>query len=273
MIRLEVTQLPKCSGIYMIKNTVNNKVYIGSSVNLNRRIKKHFYEIKKKFHHNKHLEKAVHKYGVENFEIYLLEVFDIITDNKLRKIEESFIEKYDSYKKGYNQLENKQSHLTRLNKSKNHIDNNKKLQSKAVIMFDKKTGDKLKEFPSVSDASRYLGTSSTNISHACKNVPHISILGHTFCYKNEYDINQNYSFQKRKIVWSEETKLKRAKSSIRSKKTYQYDLNWNLVQIYHSRSFAEKQNSFKKEALRTKVNKETPFEGYYWTHNKIEDIV
>lgn len=64
-------------GVYCIKNTINNKVYIGSSVNLQKRITRHLTELKNFKHSNKYLEKSYHKYGPENFQLFLLEECNI----------------------------------------------------------------------------------------------------------------------------------------------------------------------------------------------------
>jgi group I intron endonuclease len=54
-------------GIYKISNTINGKYYIGSSKNIHRRIKRHFYELKRGIHHSTHLQNAYNKYGKESF--------------------------------------------------------------------------------------------------------------------------------------------------------------------------------------------------------------
>lgn len=60
-------------GVYQIRNTVNNKLYIGSSKDLfNRKYNGHFKRLKKHTHPNEHLQKAYILYGEENF------VFEII---------------------------------------------------------------------------------------------------------------------------------------------------------------------------------------------------
>jgi predicted GIY-YIG superfamily endonuclease len=43
------------SGIYLIKNILDDKVYIGSSVNLKDRRYKHFWMLEKGIHDNQHL--------------------------------------------------------------------------------------------------------------------------------------------------------------------------------------------------------------------------
>jgi group I intron endonuclease len=54
-------------GIYKIINTINNKVYIGSSRNLKKREKTHFYKLDHNTHTNRHLQSAYLKYGKAAF--------------------------------------------------------------------------------------------------------------------------------------------------------------------------------------------------------------
>lgn len=61
------------SGVYKIKNKINGKVYIGSSVNLTKRKRDHFWCLKRGEHCNDHLQKAYIKYGHNNFEFEIIE--------------------------------------------------------------------------------------------------------------------------------------------------------------------------------------------------------
>lgn len=61
------------SGIYQIMNLVNNKIYIGSTNNLINRKDNHFSELKRNAHRNEHLQRAVNKYGIDNFEFKIVE--------------------------------------------------------------------------------------------------------------------------------------------------------------------------------------------------------
>jgi group I intron endonuclease len=57
----------KKSGVYRITNQINQKVYIGSAVDLERREKQHF-----RGSHNFPLRRAMKKYGAENFQFDIL---------------------------------------------------------------------------------------------------------------------------------------------------------------------------------------------------------
>lgn len=54
-------------GIYIIRNKINSMLYIGSSVDCDRRLKQHFSNLLENKHINKHLQNAYNKYGREHF--------------------------------------------------------------------------------------------------------------------------------------------------------------------------------------------------------------
>lgn len=62
------SNLINVQGIYSIRNTKNNKQYIGSSTNIGRRLQKHFSELRFNRHTNKKLQEDFNTYGVEVFE-------------------------------------------------------------------------------------------------------------------------------------------------------------------------------------------------------------
>ncbi len=61
------------SGIYLLENTVNGKVYVGSSSNLRQRRRAHTSDLKKDTHWNEHLGRAVMCYGFNAFHFCVLE--------------------------------------------------------------------------------------------------------------------------------------------------------------------------------------------------------
>lgn len=60
-------------GIYCVENMVNNKRYIGQSVDLKSRLYHHKSNLKNNKHKNRHLQFAVDKYGIDNFKFYIIE--------------------------------------------------------------------------------------------------------------------------------------------------------------------------------------------------------
>lgn len=83
--------------IYIIKNKINNKVYIGQTIkDINIRFYNH--KIASKYEDTK-FYRALKKYGIENFYIELIEQVPI---EELNKREQYWINQYDSYKNGYN---------------------------------------------------------------------------------------------------------------------------------------------------------------------------
>lgn len=84
--------MKKLVGIYCIKNLINNKVYIGSSVNIKGRLREHKRALLNGVHHSRHLQKSWDKYNEASFEWNILE---FITDPSiLRKREKELILEY-----------------------------------------------------------------------------------------------------------------------------------------------------------------------------------
>lgn len=89
------------SGIYKITNLQNNKCYIGSTKDFEKRRWTHFSRLKNNNHTNKHLQSAYNKYGADNFKF---EIVEYVEEELLLNIEQSYIddsEKEDIYNKTY----------------------------------------------------------------------------------------------------------------------------------------------------------------------------
>lgn len=100
---------PNGAGIYKLTCKVNNKVYIGKSVTINRRLNRH--KNCKTPKDNFYLHNAIIKHGWDSFTVEILELFenfDRIKDNDtLLEREAFYIKLYDSTNKlkGYNRCE------------------------------------------------------------------------------------------------------------------------------------------------------------------------
>jgi len=90
-------------GVYKITNLINNKCYVGSSINVKGRFTQHKNQLKKNKHHSIKLQRAYDKYGIENFTYTILEECSI---NEILIREQYYIDFFDCCKNGYNILPN-----------------------------------------------------------------------------------------------------------------------------------------------------------------------
>lgn len=92
------------SGIYQIRNKINNKRYIGQSYYLNKRKNDHFSALRRKQHDNLYLQNSFNKYGEDAFVFEILEYCD---KTKLNTLERYYIKKFKTNQRrfGYNQTD------------------------------------------------------------------------------------------------------------------------------------------------------------------------
>ena len=79
------------TGIYIIENLINKKVYIGQSVDINTRWYGHIHSLEKGEHSNEHLQNSWNKYGSEAFVFSVLEECE---EDKLTEREQYWIDYY-----------------------------------------------------------------------------------------------------------------------------------------------------------------------------------
>lgn len=90
------------TGIYKITNVLNNQIYIGLSVDIDKRLARHrsnYTDINNK-EYEKTLYRAFRKYGIENF---TFEVIEECSEEELSNREIYWIAYYDSFSNGYNE--------------------------------------------------------------------------------------------------------------------------------------------------------------------------
>jgi hypothetical protein len=165
--------------IYIIRNIINNKFYIGSAIGHYRRKGQHFYMLRNNCHFNKHLQASWNKYKEESF---LFEIIEFVSDiNDLENREEYWITYYntlDPYK-GYNSRKNCKTNLNlkwseqsklkfSLSKKGNkitHLDYDKvaKMNSKKISAIK---NDTILYFNSLKEASIFFNVDASVISKA-----------------------------------------------------------------------------------------------------------
>lgn len=107
------------SGIYKITCIANNKIYIGSAIDLRNRKYKHFGDLSKNKHHSIYLQRAWNKYGSDAF---TFEVIEYVLPISLIAREQYWLNKLKPFgTKGYNSAREAGSRLGMKN-SPEHIE-------------------------------------------------------------------------------------------------------------------------------------------------------
>jgi len=94
----------------MIKNKINGKFYIGSSVDIAYRWARHKRQLRNGNHHSIHLQRAWDKYGEENFEFKVIEE---CSEDITFKREQYYLDLYKSYNNDVGYIGTKQTEKTK----------------------------------------------------------------------------------------------------------------------------------------------------------------
>lgn len=97
---LKLLKGTKISGIYRILNTINNRFYIGSSINVYRRVQVHFWALENNKHVNKHLQADFDEFKIDAFVVELIEHVENI--NLLLEREQHWMNNEAAIQQGYN---------------------------------------------------------------------------------------------------------------------------------------------------------------------------
>jgi group I intron endonuclease len=100
-------------GVYIVKNLVNGKIFIGSSKNLEGKLNSMRFQLEMGSHMNNELQKDYNQFGKENFSFEILdrlepkEDSDYNYDEDLKVLEEMWMEKLQPFgEKGYHREKN-----------------------------------------------------------------------------------------------------------------------------------------------------------------------
>lgn len=91
--------MSKDTGVYLIKNLINGKVYVGSTSSFRKRWAEHLRKLNKGTHENRYLQRSWMKYGAENFSFIVSEVCE---KECLIEKEQVYIDLYKAAELGYN---------------------------------------------------------------------------------------------------------------------------------------------------------------------------
>jgi len=77
-------------GIYKIVNKTNGKYYVGSSINVDVRIRGHKLKLRKNIHENPKLQSSFNKHGIDNFDFIFVEPIEV--NENLLLIEQKYLD-------------------------------------------------------------------------------------------------------------------------------------------------------------------------------------
>ena len=209
------------SGIYAIKNKVNNKLYIGQSQNIKNRWNYHKNRLNNNKHLNKKLQNAWNKYGPDNFEFIMLEECN---KNIIDKREIYWISYYNStdIKYGYNISSGGEATSKGVKWTKEQKENaSKNKNPKEIVQIDL-NGNLINIWRSATHAARTFNTPVRSITKCVNHEGLYHTCGFIWMYKDEYD--KGFDVEKYKIEHSKNFDLE----------ILQYDLYGNLVKEWKS---------------------------------------
>ena len=277
-------------GIYKITNLINEKVYIGQSVDINYRFNNHKSESfnPKSNAYNTAIHRAIRKYGVENFSF---EVIEECTKELLSEREIYWIAYYNSYGNGYNLTSGGEGvpsidrqavfnlwddglsidEISKIISCEKHTaicilksyelysneesykrgrKNAKKKACKQVLQYDL-AGNFIAKYNSVTEAANAVKTNKTNISSVLSG-RQLSAGGYQWIRDGEVPPG-----------------VCRAKSQNDKKEVIQFDLNHNFIARYASIAEAAKSVGLLRPISITRAckNKKYTAAGYRWEYS------
>lgn len=213
----------KICGIYCIENLVNHKKYIGQSVNIKSRFRKHKNYLCNETHNNEHLQSAWNLYGENNFKFTIIEKCE---KDMLDEKEIYYIAKLKTHDRmfGYNKTLGGDGVKSLSQECTDKLSNSKTLYPVLRFSLD---GIFICEYRNCKSAADDVCGNSENIRMCCnKKAEHKTAYGSIWIYKYDYEENglnlNDYIFTQ--FV----------------KPVIQYDLNMNFIAEYTSAREAEK---------------------------------
>ena len=220
----------------MIKNNVNDKSYVGQSINIENRWTHHKSELNNNKHINDYLQNAWNKYGEDNFSFIVIEE---CKESELNEKEIYYINKYNSMNNGYNLCEGGNG-IRGYRHTKEEIEKMRMIQNpKTVLQIDSQLNI-VNKWHGTSHISKELGYSKRNIDLCCKmEYGHKTAYGYYWFYEEDYindKINWDYYLSEQKIIYD-------------GKKVVQKDLNGNIISTFISIMDAHKKTKINRQSI------------------------
>ncbi|MNK27633.1 NUMOD1 domain protein [compost metagenome] len=242
------------SGVYILRNKVNGKEYVGSTNDLHRRQKEHLSDLRCNTHPNPKLQSSYNKYGVESFEFKVLHE---TSEKESRKIEQEYIND-----------KNPEFNIAQEVGLPNYP------KGTRVLQYDLE-GKFVKEYPSMREAAEEFGISSKAISSVCRGK---SLTACKFMWRY---FSENYALQieplsiKNSSIANEDGRLWKQfwNSEYTIKKWAQ---SGKLIDTYDSLKTASEKNQIDEKTLSGHIRKSSHFpkslNGFVFTVNDDEPI-
>ena len=157
------------SGIYQIRNLINNKIYVGSSKNIQIRFYNHRSKLKNNKHNNTYLQNSYNKYGKENF---VYEIIEFCKEYKKIELEQYWIDRLGVVDKNIGYNISKKANMPEVKTTK-------------VICLNT-----MEVFDSIEKASKKLNICKGCITKLCQGV-YANIKGFKIMYYNDYIENKD----------------------------------------------------------------------------------
>lgn len=230
--------------IYKIQNKINNKIYIGQTINYDKRIDEHIYGRKNtKQHKEQVIDRAIKKYGKNNFSFE--KIYTCSSQQEADEKEKKYIKIFNSLKpNGYNILEGGRYQQGSWN-------------SKEIFEYDL-DGNFIKKYKSANEVERLSNKKylSSCVLDCCKN-------------KNKRCKDRIFTFKSNKLKIEPYIKPK----SSRCKKIYQYDIYGNYINEYESVTLASEICQIRRTLISQCLNKDNYTAGnYQWRYEKKDKI-
>lgn len=232
--------------IYCSTNLINNKKYIGSTINEpKRRFNQHIYNATHKNNpkYNYPLYSAIRKYGINNFKFEILEEKEC-SEQEIREIEQRYIIKMNSLSpNGYNQTINTEHPINDAN-TYQKIRETKRNKAKCVAEIDKNFNI-INIYRSIVDCAEQTGCDERKIAACCRG-DQKTTSNRYFCWLNDNNELAIPNYTGYQYKGDKNTTQIQSKS----KKVVKIDPNTNeIIDIYDTAALASRMNNCDSSAI------------------------